>query len=211
MGHSEVQTQGVSTQYPESQEGNYRVTVIHEADTATPMIRTPIGEEKPLKINGILARGDRVYSKGSYIELRGPSGELYRLAPNSEFEWVPVPQIGFEPLYYGRVFIITANGKYRTSCCIRKISSAYVENLNERDDAFYALYEDMLIYEYDEAGEYFEIVTVPNGHVAVLRHDPLKPMRSRYNVVSIQPISDMKMSRILEEFSKPSTWYNPTS
>ncbi|GEM90317.1 hypothetical protein ODE01S_17510 [Oceanithermus desulfurans NBRC 100063] len=209
MGRNNAQVQGKRAQrHLEDQKGEYRATIVHTVGSAMPIVRTPMGDEKPLTAGDPLARGDRVESNGSYVELRGPDGEIYRLGPNSEFEWVPVPQVGFEPLYYGRVFIVTANGKYRTSCYIRKISSAYIENLNERDDAFYALYDDMLIFEYDEAGQYFDIVTVPRGHVAVLRHDPQKPMRSRYSVTSLQPFSDEELNRILNEFSKPSIWYN---
>jgi len=187
-------------------EGHYAVYRVKSVGDRLPEVHAPTGEVQKAEEGTVLRYGDRLYSHDAYVELRGALGELYRLGPGSDFSIVPVPMIGFTPVYEGRVLIITANGKYRTSCYIPKITGAYIEKARENLDAFYALMEDLLVFEYDEAGEYFEIIRVTRGNRAYLRHHPDRRMRDRYEVVALERIPDEKIAEILDTYINPLRW-----
>jgi hypothetical protein len=107
--------------------------------------------------------------------------------------------------YYVRPLEVVACGKYRTSCWFCPFSM-YARNLDESRDAFYALAGRVPIWEWDEEGKSFLIVEVPEGYKAILRHDSTKPMRQRYIVEEVCPITPEEWIHIASKYMDPGRW-----
>ncbi len=73
-------------------------------------------------------------------------------------------------------------------------------------DTFYGLHGDTFIWEYDEAGQKFPIVNVPEGYKATLAYLDTQPMRQRYTVTGMQPIIDEEYDYIVNRFMNPKHW-----
>ncbi len=180
------------------------------------------GKEVNLVENTELSVGDQIKTRNCWVEVRDDFGLVMRLGPNSELSYVLDPQGGniahpseqpsliffgevYKFRYYVRPLEIVACGKYRTSCWYCP-SSMYARNLDDNRDAFYALAGSVPIWEWDEVGESFVIVEVPEGHKAILRHDSKKPMRKRYVVEEVYPISPEDWAYIASNFANPGRW-----
>ncbi len=187
----------------------YELTVRIPSGKSPAEVLTASGERIMAEQGARLGLGDLILTRGDWIELRAPSGETYRLSPGSEFTLKPVPirgEVGISPVYYGGVMPILANGKYRTSCWIKMVSSALIEAVDGETDAYYALTEPVHVYEFDESGRYFEIVTVNVGEKVLLSHRSTGPVRERYTVLSRQRIGEDEARRIFEEYLSPVRW-----
>ncbi|QTJ32166.1 hypothetical protein [Dolosigranulum pigrum] len=150
----------------------------------------------------------------SYVEIRNSYNQIFRLAPDSEFCLENTIE-GIVPVYYGDVQftslttneVVMSGGKYRTSCWTGPaptgMASSYnkftIERINYKEDMYYSFEQPYTVYEYDEIGHKFEIVTLPPYHKCQLTFDFLKPMRERYEVVNI---SEMKTDDIARLYAK---------
>ncbi|GEM88507.1 hypothetical protein [Meiothermus granaticius] len=181
-------------------------------------------QEKEVNLldNTVLSVGDQLRTRNGWVEVRDDFGLVIRLGPGSELAYALDPQGGniAHPLeqpsliffgevykfrYYVRPLEVVACGKYRTSCWYCP-SSMHARNLDENRDAFYALAGSVPIWDWDEKGESFVIVEVPKGHKAVLRHDSMKPMRKRYIVEEVCPISSDEWIRIASNYMDSGRW-----
>lgn len=191
----------------------YRVTFVSETTKYGAEIISKDGVYAPLVAGRVLEVNDKIVSLNSYLEIRDNNGLTFKLGPNSEFVLEPTFE-GIIPVYWGEVYTtpqsnglsIFAQQKYRTSCFISPMASVYMENIEKNFDGFYALSEDVLIYEYDEKGKRFPIVIIPEGYVAVLEYKEDKAMRERYIVSEISVIEDKKYDHITESFLNPRKW-----
>lgn len=102
-------------------------------------------------------------------------------------------------------FTLQFCGKYRTSCyqCPCPIC---IENHDPFTDIYYAFLAPVPVFEYDEHGEWFLITNIPEGYKAILVHDPSKPMRERYSVAGLEPITEADYDRITAEYLNPKHW-----
>lgn len=82
----------------------------------------------------------------------------------------------------------------------------HARNLDENRDAFYALAGGVPIWEWDEEGKSFVIVEVPEGYKAILHHDSTKPMRKRYIVEEVCPITSEEWAHIAFNYIDPGRW-----
>ncbi|MGV3489439.1 MAG: hypothetical protein ACO1OC_12775 [Tuberibacillus sp.] len=188
----------------------YRVTFVSEKTGSGAEVNND-GLYSPLVTGRVLDVHEKIVTLNSYVEIRDNNGMLFRLGPNSEFALEPTFS-GIIPVYWGEVYVTPQNGlniyaqqKYRTSCYFSP-QALYMENLDKNLDGFYALSEDVIIYEYDEQGKRFPIVVVPEGSRAVLEYREDKPMRERYVVSEVSEITDEQYDRITSKFLNPKAW-----
>ena len=166
--------------------------------------------------------GDILKTRDGLVEVRDNYGLVLRLGPSSELEYVYHPQGGiiaqpaerptlvffgeiFKFRHYVRPLEVVACGKYRTSCWYCP-ANVYARNLDTHRDAFYALLGEVFIWEWDERGQSFDLVSIPEGYKAVLRHDPTQPMRNRYAVEDMMPISEKEWEYIASNYINPTRW-----
>lgn len=202
--------------------GNYTVSqVILEKQARRPMLLRK-GERLFLEESMALSVGDHLETFDGWVEVRDSDGLVIRLGPSSELSYVFDPYGGivshpaerpslifygeiFKFRYYVRPLEVVACGKYRTSCWYCP-SSFYVRNLDANRDAYYALAGEVPVWERDEEGTPFDIVRIPEGHKAILRHDQLQPMRKRYTVEEVSPVSAEEWDYIVSNFMNPKRW-----
>lgn len=180
------------------------------------------GKAIPIEEGTVLEVGDAIETRDGLLEVRDNYGLVLRLGPFSELSYVHHPQGGIvtQPaerpslVFFGEVFKfrryvrpleVVACGKYRTSCWYCP-ANVYARNLDVSRDAFYALLGEVLIWEWDENGQPFDIVSIPEGYKAVLRHDPTQPMRNRYAVENMMPISAKEWAYMASNFMNPARW-----
>lgn len=180
------------------------------------------GKEVHLAEDTVLSVGDQLRTLNGWVEVRDDFGLVVRLGPSSELAYALDPQGGniahpfeqpsliffgevYKFRYYVRPLEVVACGKYRTSCWYCP-SSMHARNLDENRDAFYALAGGVPIWEWDEEGKSFVIVEVPEGYKAILHHDSTKPMRKRYIVEEVCPITSEEWAHIAFNYIDPGRW-----
>ncbi|WAA12911.1 hypothetical protein [Fervidibacillus halotolerans] len=167
----------------------------------------------PLVEGTIIGVNELIVSNDSKVEIKDNIGLMFRLGENSEFS-LELTALGIAPVFYGEVYkgrlgghpIVMCGGKYRTSCYVQCLTTMFFENLESDLDAFYALSDEVEVWEYDERGRRFPIVTLEEGYKANIRYLEDKPMRERYVVESIEPITDDKYDYITSKFMNPKNW-----
>lgn len=97
-------------------------------------------------------------------------------------------------------------GKYRTSCYTQCMNTLFTENESSNTDVFYGLSDDIHIWEYDEWGRRFPIVSITEGQKVILKFDDSKQMRERYTVVNVDEITDADYDRITNNFMNNKNW-----
>lgn len=170
--------------------------------------------------------GDHLATLDGWLEVRDNYGLIVRLGPSSElsYDFDPYGGVIAQPakraslIFYGEIFKfryyvqpleVVACGKYRTSCWYCPMSF-YARNLDASRDVYYALAGEALVWEWDEEGKPFDIVRIPEGYKAVLRHDPLQPARKRYAVEKVSTVSADEWDYITANFMNPKRWIAPT-
>ena len=176
--------------------------------------------EKPAMINGRrlmcnekVTLGDKIQTNNSRVELRNEDGVVFRLLENSTFE-LSLTDNGIIPVLYGKIykfrnyFTVDSGNcwKYITSCFAGCRTIVVVNNLSDTVDRFYCLGKKLDIYEYDELGTMFNIVSIKEGEYCDLVHDDSKNMRERYSVNKIDKISIDDYNVITDRFLNPSAW-----
>ena len=201
----------------------YKVTkIIHNSSNPTILSNK---QSKNLSIGDVLTFGSKIETHDSFVELRDREGFVLRLGPKSDVAYELPYLFGsnrnqpsesgilvfFGEIYKYRKYTPTkilgcaGGAKYRTSCwaCIE---SLYAENLDEHRDAFYAVDGDINVWEWDEIGNSFDIVTIPDGYKAILHYDDSRTMRDRYTVEQVLKITDIEWDRIVDRFLNPKNW-----
>lgn len=157
--------------------------------------------------------GDKIKTNNSRVELRNEDGVVFRLLENSTFE-LSLTDNGIIPVLYGNIykfrnyFTVDSGNcwKYITSCFAGCRTIVVVDNLSDTVDRFYCLGKELDIYEYDELGTMFNIVSIKEGEYCDLIHDDSKKMRERYSVNKIDKISIDEYNTITDRFLNPSAW-----
>lgn len=163
--------------------------------------------------NEKVALGDKIQTNNSRVELRNEDGVVFRLLENSTFE-LSLTDNGIIPVLYGNIykfrnyFTVDSGNcwKYITSCYAGCRTIVVVNNLSDTVDRFYCLGKKLDIYEYDELGTMFNIVSIKEGEYCDLVHDDSKNMRERYSVNKIDKISIDEYNVITDRFLNPSAW-----
>lgn len=204
---------------------DYKVTRIIANSTGNGPVLLRQDKRYNLEEGMTLSVGDRLETLDGWLEVRDRDGLVVRLGPSSEFsyEFDPFGGVISHPVkrpsivLYGEVFkfrhyvrpleVMTC-GKYRTSCWYCP-SSFYVRNLDASRDAYYALAGEVPVWEWDEEGRPFYIVTIPEGLKAIIHHDPLQPMHKRYTVEEVSPVAADEWDYISSNFMNPKRWLAP--
>lgn len=188
------------------------VSFVSESEKPAVLIK-PNGRAILLTSGTKVGLGDLVKTNNSRVEVRDQFGMIVRLGERSEIGYFNEEVMGESLVFFGEVYKIRlhtnhkvyACGKYRTSCWMCPMS-LYANIIDDSHDVVYALSEKVPIWEYDEKGEEFEIVTLNEGFKAVLRHDDDKSLRERYTVVKVSPVSDKEHDYISDNFLNPKRW-----
>lgn len=205
---------------PESDLGSLARFVVSYVDGASspeePVIATETGTKIP-KVGDVFGLGDQIRTLDGRVEIRDDLGMVLRLGSKSEVSFEFEPALNRHVLsFFGSIYktrlaqsrpiTIQHCGKYRTSCysCLCPFC---IENTGEFSDTYYALEAAVPIFEYDEDGEWFLITEVPEGYRATLHYDTSKPMRDRYTVQEIVPISPFDYDRLTQDFLNPKYWH----
>jgi hypothetical protein len=146
------------------------------------------------------------------MEVRGSNGAIIRLASGGEFALIDSP-LGQQPQFYGEVFVSRENpAKYRTSCWIGCSPSSasidyFVRNLaGQTADHYFALVGDLIVFEFDQNGKPYDIVSVPEGASAVVSYRQNQDGSLSYTSSAISPIADTDYDYILENYVDPRRW-----
>ncbi len=160
-----------------------------------------------------LLQPNQLLSVPSRTEFRDDQGQVLRLAAGAEIQLIDSPY-GIRPEYFGEVGVLKKGGcgKYRTSCWVNVHLPAerpdfLVRPSNQPNhDEFLVFSGNLLISEFDDDQRPFEIAYVREGDRLVLEHSPAKPISSRYNVVSVSPITDADYDYFLANYLDPRKW-----
>jgi hypothetical protein len=180
-----------------------------------PVVRDEISERN-VQTHYQLRVGEKLITNSSRIEIRDEHGMILRLGSNSEVELIFDQNAKRYVLsWFGEVFKMRLTsgkslqlnlcGKYRTSCWMCPMST-FAQNVDAVRDTFYALFDTVPIFEYDELGVEFPIIEVPEGHKVTLRHADSQPMRKRYASESVEPITSEEYEYITKHFLNPNRW-----
>lgn len=191
----------------------FRVTFVDENVDILPSIIDQNGNINELKQAQLIGLNDLILSNESRIEIRDNTGLVFRIGPHSEFS-LEQTVIGISPVYYGSIYktrfsgipSVMCGGKYRTSCYTQCMNTLFTENESSNTDVFYGLSDDIHIWEYDEWGRRFPIVSITEGQKVILKFDDSKQMRERYTVVNVDEITDADYDRITNNFMNNKNW-----
>lgn len=204
----------------------YWITALVNGDPRRVATLKSGGSTKPLTSGIELRLDDRVQTRGAHVELRSDKGLLMRFGPDSDFDYTMDEYGGdrsnpgrrpyltvFGEVYKTRHYakpmeIVACGGKYRTSCHIPCPTPFFAQNIDSERDVFFSFFGEVLIWEWDEQGKSFDIVTVQEGTKVVLRHDQTKPMRERYTVESVRTMSESEWDYIASGFMSGKRWVN---
>lgn len=175
------------------------------------------GEEVDLTEGIELVNGNSLYSRGHRVEVADQRGLTFRLGHNSEFCLAYQEAVHkFTPVFWGEVFKARFDfpvsaapegcGKYRTSCFLQCSATVHTMTLSATHDAFYGFAPNTEIWEYDESGNRFSIVTVTGGDKVILGYEDTLPMRQRYQVVEVSAITNSEFEHISSQFMNPNAW-----
>lgn len=191
----------------------YRVTFVDENVIIPASLIDQKGDNFTLNSGQLIGLNDLILSNDSRIEIRNSTGLIFRLGTHSEFSLEQTVN-GIVPIYFGSVYktrfsgipTVMCSGKYRTSCYTQCMNTLFTENISSNKDIFYGMSDDIHIWEYDENGRRFPIVSIGEGQKVTLQFDNSKPMRERYTVFSIDMISDDDYDRITQKFINNKYW-----
>lgn len=160
----------------------------------------------------ILGTNALLKTNGADVELIGADNTALRLTGMSEF-CVENTVEGVRPVVYGNVLykkgdntIRGAHIKIRSNCWSGHIMRFVTERINNKSDLYYTLEEPLTIYEYDESGKKFTIVSLEPYQKCVLSFDFKECMRKRYTVKEIADLSKDEIARIYERYLVTSNW-----
>lgn len=192
----------------------FRVTVVKNIGKETAKLMTADNGIIELEEGTLIGLNELILANQSEIEIRSELGFVFRLGQYAEFS-LELTVLGISPILYGNIWKGYLSGntqpivmcaKYRTSCYIPCASSFYTEAIDGNHDAFYVLSDNFIIWEFDERGKQFPIVTAEEGQKVVLEFDNDRPMRERYTVTSVEEISNKEYDYITESFLNPKEW-----
>lgn len=151
-------------------------------------------------------------SSSPKMEVRGSNGAIIRVASGGEFTLIDSP-LGEQPQFYGEVFVSRENpAKYRTSCYVgRSPSSSTIDYFvkpvpNQDADEYFAIVGDLIIFEFDENGKPYDIVSVSEGSSAVVSYSKDAGGKIKYGSQPAKPIADADYDYILKNFIDPRNW-----
>ncbi len=190
----------------------YRVTKVNiQGEKAAEILST--NGKFPLVEGTVIGLNDLILTHNCLVEIRDNNGLIFRLGEHPEFS-LELTVIGIAPIFFGSVFKTRFSGypptmcagKYRTSCYLKCPTTLHTENVEDGLDVFYSLSEETEIWEYDEKGKKFPIINVEEGYKVYLRYISNRPMRERYNIEKIQPISHQEYDYIAMNYMNPKYW-----
>lgn len=171
-----------------------------------------MGISSELKAGTILGVNELILANEGRVELRNNNGSLFRLGEHAELS-LNLTALGIAPVFFGKVYKtlfanqgIMCGGKYQTSCWVQCSNTIVTENISPYEDIFYSFSESTEIWEYDEQGRRFHIVTLNEGEKVILEHNPKAQMRNRYKVQEIQLIDEDEYDKITDTFLNPKKW-----
>lgn len=188
--------------------GTYRISYVEDDSNAVIWDKDKF---IPLKVGMIIGENALIKTNNSRVEIESLNKDLYRMLSNSEF-CLERTIHGIVPVYYGNVYVNSNNkiysyGKYRTSCWIGNFASLYtVENTSANSDTYYSYTEPVEIYEYDECGNRFVIVTLAPFQKCILHFDFSKSLRARYAVVEIKELNSEDVVDLYQKYLVPTNW-----
>lgn len=171
-----------------------------------------IGDEEIMATEGmILGTNAILKTDGAEVELKTVDDSVFRLIGKSEF-CLESTMSGIIPVVYGNVFykqsgsFIKSYWKYRTSCYVGKSDSYIIERIDEKQDIYYNLSEELNIYEYDERGNKFDIVNIMPYQKCILSYDSSKPMLKRYTVTNVENLKENDILKIYANYMSNEKW-----
>ena len=185
----------------------YRVTFVSSSDIPATV---QVDNEKIILKSGMLIYENQlIETNSSRVELRSKAA-MYRLERNSEF-CIENTAEGMLPVYYGHVYVKPSpfydNGKYRTSCYMPDPSTdVLIMNVDDSEDVYYSLENEVKISEYDEEGRMFTITQMSPFTKLVLSFDATQMMRNKYKVSHTSSLTDKDIDEIYDLFIKPNRW-----
>jgi hypothetical protein len=195
-------------------EPTWRTTFVSQVEPGQKPAELIVGEQTlALKAGELLQLGDALQTGDTRVEIRDLNGLIMRLGPGSECSIERTPG-GIVLVYSGEVYKtrydapqIQACAKYRTSCYVRCSVPLFTKpGETPNTDMFYGLFNETDIWEYDENGRRFPIVSVPEGYRVTLAYLEAMPMRQRYTVTEVVPISDQEYDYISAHYMNPKHW-----
>lgn len=173
------------------------------------------GSEEKLVSGTVIGLNALIRTNFSYVEIKNSHNQTFRLAPHSEFCLENTIE-GIAPVYYGDIQfyslcseIIRSGGKYRTSCWITKTFTDHdihgsqkfaIERYDHASDVYYSFDNGYDIYEYDELGEKYTITSLSPFQKCILQYDFSKNMKSRYKVLTLEPLKSTDLCRLFKTY-----------
>lgn len=168
--------------------------------------------ELEAKAGMVLGLNAILKTNGSDIELTSPRGSVFRLMGRSEF-CIENTVEGVIPVVYGNVLyrkgkneIYDMHIKYRTSCFCNETSTIIAQKIDNTSDLYYTMEEPLTIYEYNEYGQYFEIVKLKPYQQCILSFNMKNKMNDRYKVKDIKNLCTKDIVKIFENYLLPAKW-----
>jgi len=142
-------------------------------------------------------------------EIRNDLGEIYRLSDTGVLKILPSSSVEI----YGECFIknfLSKGGKYRTSCWMKSLDSSSVDifcnTIAENTDVIMAITGGLVIYEYDEQGKAFPIISMSEGKKAIIKYDPkAEKIIDRYSA-KVEDITLEEMDLVVSKYMHPVKW-----
>ncbi len=169
-------------------------------------------QELEAKEGMILGKNALLQTNGSEVELTGVDSSILRLTGKSEF-CIENTVEGICPVVYGNIYRCNgedlhraAHIKVRSSCWTVHINEFIVERKDCKSDYYYSLSKPIDIYEYDERGHRFKIVSLKAFQKCILSFDFNKSMRERYKVEEVFDLTKEDVSYLYENYMANINW-----
>lgn len=166
-----------------------------------------------VKEGDIITPINTIFTNDSRVEIRNEEGIVFRLLENSDFQ-INNSEVGLRPMINGKVYkyrftYISDSGvcwKAPMSCWNGCRSTMVYERVSINTDVYYCLGDMMNIYEFDESGKKFNIITLNEGEKCEIVYDNSKSMRERYVVKNLNEISDKEYDYLVNNYINPKHW-----
>lgn len=164
----------------------------------------------------ILAEEGMILGQNALLKTNGVSAEIkiasdtVRIRGKSEF-CIESTIEGVQPVFYGNVYYKASSTgekcwhKYRTSCWVGK-ADVIIERLGTNADIYYALSDELVIYEYDEKGNIFEITKLNPYEKCTLEFNYSVPLRDRYIVKNKSGLSSEEVQKLYKNYLANENW-----